>query len=50
MLDDFVLIETRLMRNRLSWVLWLARKLEGLGAVEGGRQADLADLVGVNLF
>ncbi len=48
-LDDLVLIETRLMRNGLSWVFWLAGKLEGLGAVEGCRQADLADLVGVNL-
>jgi hypothetical protein len=35
-LDDLVLIEARLVGDGLSWVLWLARKLEGLGAVEGG--------------
>lgn len=49
-LDDLVLVETRLVRNGLSWVFWLAGELEGLGSVEGGRKADLADLVGVCLF
>jgi hypothetical protein len=47
--DDLVLIETWLMRNRLAWVLWGAGKLEGLWLVEGGRKADLANLLGVNL-
>lgn len=35
-LNDLVLIKTRLVRNRLSWVFWLAGELEGLGSVEGG--------------
>jgi hypothetical protein len=47
---DFVLIKTRLVRNRLAWVLWRARELKGLGLVECGGEADLADLVGVNLY
>lgn len=46
--DDLVLIEAGLVRDRLAWVLWCARELEGLRAVEGGRQTDLADLVGVD--
>jgi hypothetical protein len=45
-----MLIKTRLVRNRLSWVLWCAGKLEGLGSVEGGRKADLTVLEGVSLF
>jgi hypothetical protein len=47
--DDFVLIETGLVRNRLAWKFGRAGELEGLGSVEGGRKTDLADLVGVNL-
>jgi hypothetical protein len=35
-LDDLVLIETRLVRDGLAWVFWLAGELESLGAVEGG--------------
>jgi len=46
--DDLVLIETGLMGNRLAWVFWCARELEGLGLVEGCRETDLADLVGVD--
>jgi hypothetical protein len=47
--DDLVLIETRLRDNRLSEVFGFPGELEGLGSVEGGRQADLADLVAVHL-
>jgi hypothetical protein len=47
--DDLVLIETRLRRNGLSEILWVAGELEGLRLVEGRRGADLADLLGVNL-
>jgi hypothetical protein len=47
--DDLVLIETRLRRNRLSEVLGLSGQLQSLGSVEGGRETDLADLLGVNL-
>jgi hypothetical protein len=48
--DDLVLIETRLVRDGLARVLGGARELEGLGAVEGGRETDFADLVRVHLF
>lgn len=34
--DDPVLIETGLVRNRLSWVLSGTGELESLGSVEGG--------------
>lgn len=47
--DDLMLIESRLRRNRLSEVFWLAGELEGLGSVEGSRKTDLAYLLGVNL-
>jgi hypothetical protein len=47
--DDLVLIETSLMGNGLAWVFWCTRELEGLRLVEGGRETDLADLVGVDL-
>jgi hypothetical protein len=47
--DDLVLIETRLVRNRLAWVFWGTGELEGFWSVEGGRLADLSDLVGVDL-
>ena len=47
--DDLVLIETGSMWDGLSWVLWCTGELEGLGAVEGSRETDLADLVGVYL-
>lgn len=48
--DDLVLVETGLMGHTLAGVLGRARELEGLGAVEGGRKANLADLVRVDLF
>lgn len=48
--DDLVLIETGLMRDRLSWVLGVAGELKGLGSVEGSRETDLSDLVGVSLL
>lgn len=37
------------MRDRLAGVLGRSRKLEGLGAVEGGRGTDLAGPVCVHL-
>merc|ERR1712000_228964 len=46
--DDLVLIEAWLMGNRLAWVFGSSRELEGLRLVEGGRETDLADLVGVD--
>lgn len=47
--DDLVLIETGLVGDRLAGVLGSPGQLESLGAVEGGRGADLGLLVGVDL-
>lgn len=47
--DDLVLIKTRLAGDRLSDDLGSTGQLKGLGAVEGSRQTDFADLVGVDL-
>ena len=47
--DDLVGIESGLRDDRLSGVFWLTGELEGLGLVEGRRETDLADLVGVDL-
>lgn len=48
--DDLLGIEARLMGHRLARVLGSAGQAEGLGAVEGRVQADLANLVRVDLF
>jgi hypothetical protein len=48
--DDLAGIEARLMRDRLARVLWCARELERLGAVEGSACAHFADLVRVDLY
>jgi hypothetical protein len=40
--DDLVLVQAGLVVDGLAVVLGSARQLEGLGAVEGGRQSDLA--------
>lgn len=48
--DDLVLVEAGLMGNTLAGELGSARELEGLGAVEGRRKTDLADLVRVDLL
>ena len=48
--DDFVLIEARDMRDGLAGVFGRAGELECLGAVEGRREADLADFVRVHLY
>lgn len=48
--DNLVLIETGLGNDGSTWVLWCTGELEGLGSAEGGRETDLADLVGVNLI
>jgi hypothetical protein len=45
-----VLLDTGLGLDTLAGVLGRARELEGLGLVEGGRQADFADLVRVDLI
>lgn len=47
--DDLVLVEAGLVGDALARVLWCAGELKGLRAVEGGRQANLADLVRVDL-
>ena len=47
--DDLVLVEAGLVRDRLARVLGRARGGEGLRAVEGGGQADLALLLAVGL-
>jgi hypothetical protein len=44
-----VLIETGNVRDGLAGVLGRAGELEGLGAVEGRRETDLADLLRVHL-
>ena len=48
--DDLVLIQAGLVRNALARVLGRAREDQGLRAVEGRRETDLAGLVGVNLL
>lgn len=48
--DHLVLIETRLVWDRLARVFWRSGELEGLGSVESRRLADLAHFVGVDLF
>ena len=48
--DDLKFIEAGLTWDGLARVLWLARELKGLGLMEGSRQTDLADFVGVNLM
>lgn len=45
-----MLLDASLGLDTLARVLGGARELEGLGAVEGGRQADFADLVRVDLI
>jgi len=47
--DDLVLIEARLVRDRLARILGGAREDKGLRAVEGGRLPDLGLLVRVHL-
>jgi hypothetical protein len=47
--DDLVLIEARSVWDALAWVLWRAGQDQGLWAVEGRGEADLAGLLGVNL-
>jgi hypothetical protein len=47
--DDLVGIESGLRDDRLSGVLGLTGEMEGLGLVEGRRETDLADLLGVDL-
>lgn len=46
--DDLVLVQAGLVGNGLARVLAGAGELQGLGQVEGGRQADLVGLLGVN--
>lgn len=48
--DDLLRIEAGLVGNGAAGVLWCAGQTEGLGEMEGGVQADLADLVRVDLF
>ena len=49
--EDLVLVDGEALRwDRLAGVLWRARQLESLWAVEGGREPDLADLVRVDLL
>lgn len=48
--QDLVLLDTGLGLDTLAGVLGSARELESLGLVEGGRQADFADLVRVDLI
>lgn len=48
--DDGLSIEAGLVGDGAAGVLGCARQTEGLGEVERGVQADLADLVRVNLF
>lgn len=45
--DDLVVVEARLMRDRLAGVLGRPRQLESLGQVECGRCADLSGLGGL---
>jgi hypothetical protein len=47
--DDLVFIETGNVRDGLAGVLGRSGELESLGAVEGRRKTDFADLMGVDL-
>jgi len=49
MYDDFVVVETRLMRDGFAGVFGGAGELEGLGAVEGRCEADFAGFFRVYL-
>lgn len=48
--DNLVVIETGLMRDGFAGIFWRPRELEGLGSVESGRRANLANFVGVGLL
>lgn len=48
--DDLVGIETGFMRDRFAGVFGRAGQLERLGSVEGGAEADFADLFAVDLW
>lgn len=49
--EDLVLVDGEALRwDRLARVLWRARQLKSLWAVEGGREPDLLDLVRVDLL
>lgn len=45
-----MVVETGLMRDRLSWVAGGSRKLKSLGSVEGGAESDLLGLAGLDAF
>jgi hypothetical protein len=47
--DNLVLIETWLMWDGATRVLWSTGQLKSLWLMEGSRQADLANLKGVGL-
>ena len=47
--DDFMVVESGLMRNRFSRVFWCSGEDEGLRSVEGSGEADFAGFFGVHL-
>lgn len=48
--NDFVVVEAGFMGDGFAEVFGCAGELEGLGAVEGRREADFSDLLGVDLY
>jgi hypothetical protein len=47
---DLVLVDALLVGDGFAWVLWCARELKGLWAMEGRAQSDLANFVRVDLW
>ena len=47
--NDFVVIKAGFMRDGFARVFRCTRKLKSLGTMEGSREADFANLFGVDL-
>ena len=47
--NDFVVVESRLVWNRLAWVSRVSCQPESLGSVEGGGESDFSCFVAVYL-
>lgn len=48
--NDFVMVQTGLMRDRFARIFGRSRELEGLGAMESSRSAYFAHPLGIQLF
>lgn len=48
--EHFVMVQTRLMRNRFPRIFWVAGCAEGLWSVECGGESDLSRFLGMDLY